>query len=310
MEKHKICGEDGLEVSIVGLGCNAFGNRIDESSTHNVINAAIESGINFLDTAESYGDGLSETYMGTGLQEKRKNIFLATKFGFTSSNVEGKNRGSKENIKTSVEMSLRRLKTDWIDLYQLHRPDKDTPINETMGTLEELVQEGKIRYYGCSYFTGKEMTSAVDNAKKHNYTGFMTAQNAWNVLEREIEEDLIPVCESENITILPYYPIARGLLTGKYKRNKDAPSGSRLEGNSYLDEANFDVIEKLEIYAQDHGYDLLTLAISWLASHPVTASVIAGASKPEQSISNAASARWKMSTENLAEISDIASSGQ
>ena len=310
MEKRIICGNEGLEVSIVGLGCNAFGNRIDESSTHHVINAAIESGINFLDTAESYGDGKSESYMGTGLRGKRNDIFIATKFGFTSSNVEGKNRGSSENIRTSVEMSLRRLKTDWIDLYQLHRPDEDTPVIETMGTLEDLVKEGKIRYYGCSYFTGKQMKEASESAKKQGFAGFMTAQNAWNILEREIEEDLIPVCESEDITILPYYPIARGLLTGKYKRNAEAPPGSRLEGNSYLDEANFDVIEKLEQYANDHGYDLLTLAISWLASQPVTASVIAGASKPEQSISNAASSRWKMNPENLSEISAIASGGE
>ena len=310
MEKRKICGNEGIEVSIVGLGCNAFGNRIDESSTHHVINAAIESGINFLDTAESYGDGKSESYMGTGLKGKRNDIFIATKFGFTSSNVKGKNRGSSENIRISIEMSLRRLKTDWIDLFQLHRPDEDTPIIETMGTLEELVKEGKIRFYGCSYFTGEQMKNAADEAKKEGFIGFMTAQNAWNVLEREIEEDLIPVCESENITVLPYCPIARGLLTGKYKRNTDAPTGSRLEGNSYLEEANFDIIEKLEQYAVDHGYDLLTLAISWLASQSVTASVIAGASKPEQSISNAAASRWKMTSENLAEISNIASSGE
>lgn len=307
MDKRLICGNDGLEVSLVGLGCNAFGNRIDEASTHRVIDAAIDSGINFMDTAESYGDGKSETYMGTGLKGKRNHIFIATKFGFTKSNVPGKNRGSVENTRASVEMSLRRLQTDWIDLYQLHRPDDDTPVTDTMGVLEDLVKEGKIRYYGCSYFTGEEMKSAVENAKEHNYTGFMTAQNAWNVLEREIEEDLIPVCESENITVLPYYPIARGLLTGKYKRNTDAPSGSRLEGNTDLEDADFDILENLESYAKDYGYDLLTLAISWLASQSITASVIAGASRPEQSISNALAADWKMTSENLADIDKIVS---
>ena len=146
MDKRLICGNDGLEVSLVGLGCNAFGNRIDEASTHRVIDAAIDSGINFMDTAESYGDGKSETYMGTGLKGKRNHIFIATKFGFTKSNVPGKNRGSVENTRASVEMSLRRLQTDWIDLYQLHRPDDDTPVTDTMGVLEDLVKEGKIRY--------------------------------------------------------------------------------------------------------------------------------------------------------------------
>ena len=307
MDKRIICGNDGLEVSLVGLGCNAFGNRIDEPSTHRVIDAAIDSGINFMDTAESYGDGKSETFMGTGLKRKRNHIFIATKFGFTKSNVPGKNRGSLENIRASVEMSLRRLQTDWIDLYQLHRPDDDTPITDTMSVLEDLVKEGKIRYYGCSYFSGEQMKNAAQEAKKENLMGFMTAQNAWNVLEREIEEELIPVCDSENITLLPYYPLAKGLLTGKYRRDADAPTGSRLEGNKDLEDTDFDILENLESYAKDYGHDLLTLAISWLASQTVTASVIAGASRPEQSISNALAAGWKMTPENLADIDKIVS---
>ena len=309
MDKRIIGGSDGIEVSLVGLGCNAFGNRIDEASTHQVMEAAIESGINFMDTAESYGDTRSETFMGTGLKGKRNQVFIATKFGFTKSNVVGKNRGSVENIRASVEMSLRRLNTDWIDLYQLHRPDDETPIVETMSALDDLVKEGKIRYYGCSYFSGDQLLNAVNESKKEGLMGFVTAQNAWNVLERDIEEHLIPVCNSENITVLPYFPIAKGLLTGKYKRGIDAPQGSRLAGNTDLEAADFDVLENLELYAENHGYDLLTLAISWLASQPVTACVIAGASRPEQSISNAAAARWKMTSQNLTEIDAIVSPG-
>ncbi|MED5579789.1 MAG: aldo/keto reductase [Nitrospinota bacterium] len=307
MDKRIIGGSDGIEISLVGLGCNAFGNRIDETSTHQVIESAIESGINFMDTAESYGDTRSETFMGTGLKGKRNQVFIATKFGFTKSNVVGKNRGSVENIRASVEMSLRRLKTDWIDLYQLHRPDDQTPIVETMSALDDLVKEGKIRFYGCSYFSGDQLLNAVKESKREGLMGFITAQNAWNVLERDIEEYLIPVCNSENIPILPYFPIAKGLLTGKYKRGIDAPSGSRLSGNKDLENVDFDILENLESYAENHGYDLLTLAISWLASQSVTASVIAGASRPEQCISNTAAARWKMTSQNLSEIDAIVS---
>jgi len=307
MEKRIIGGSDGIEISLVGLGCNAFGNRIDETITHQVIEAAIESGINFMDTAESYGETRSETFMGTGLKGKRNQVFIATKFGFTKSNVVGKKRGSVENIRVSVEMSLRRLKTDWIDLYQLHRPDDETPIVETMSALDDLVKEGKIRFYGCSYFSGDQLLNAVKESKREGLMGFITAQNAWNVLERDIEKYLIPVCDSENIPILPYFPIAKGLLTGKYKRGIDAPSGSRLSGNKDLENVDFDILENLESYAENHGYDLLTLAISWLASQSVTASVIAGASRPEQCFSNTAAARWKMTSQNLSEIDAIVS---
>jgi aryl-alcohol dehydrogenase-like predicted oxidoreductase len=302
MEKRVIGGKNGLQVSLVGLGCNAFGRRVDEKGTHAVIDAAIEAGIDFFDTAETYGGGDSELFIGTGMKGRRNQVFLATKFGHTHSHLEDKPRGSPENIRVAVEQSLKKLQTDWIDLYQLHRPDPDTPIVETMGALENLVAAGNIRFYGCSYYSGVQMREATDAANKAGFKGFVTAQNAWNMLEREIEEDLIPVCETNGIGLLPYYPIARGLLTGKYKRGSTAPSGSRLAGDGNLATANFDLLERLEAYAHDHGYDLLTLAISWLAVQPSIESIICGASRPEQMAANASAARWKLTTENLKAI--------
>jgi aryl-alcohol dehydrogenase-like predicted oxidoreductase len=307
MDRRYIGGEAGLEVSLVGLGCNAFGNRVDEKGTHAVIDAAIDAGVDFFDTAETYGSGKSELFIGSGLRGKRDKVCLASKFGFATSHVAGKSRGTAENIRAALEQSLEKLQTDWIDLYQIHRPDPATPVAETMGALEDLVTTGKIRYYGCSYFSGAQMQEAVDVAKRDGLTGFVTAQNAWNVLEREIETDLIPVCEAAGIGLLPYYPIAKGLLTGKYRRGDAPPPGSRLAGDQYLADANFDLLERLEGYARDHGYDLLTLAISWLAVQPVISSIISGASRPEQMAANSAAARWKLTAANCAEIDAILS---
>ncbi|MDD9913952.1 MAG: aldo/keto reductase, partial [Rhodospirillaceae bacterium] len=243
-----IGGAGGLEASLVGLGCNAFGRRVDEAGTRAVMDAAIDAGITFFDTAETYGDGESERFMGSGLTGKRDKIVLATKFGFSKSHVAGKKKGSAENIQAALDRSLAALRTDWIDLYQLHRPDPDTPVAETMGALEDQVTAGKIRFYGCSFFTGAEMQEAIDEAARGNLKGFVTAQNAWNVLERDIEADLIPVCDANGIGLLPYYPIARGLLTGKYRRDTDAPAGSRLAGDAVLAKADFERIERLESY--------------------------------------------------------------
>ena len=305
MEKRVIGGPGGLEVSLVGLGCNAFGRRVNEAGTHAVLDKAIDAGIDFLDTAETYGDGQSEAFMGTGLVGKRDKVFIASKFGFSKSHVEGKKKGSAENIQVALDISLTKLKTDWIDLYQLHRPDPETPVVETMGELEDQVNAGNVRYYGCSFYSGQQMQEAVDEAKRANLKGFVTAQNAWNVLLRDIEDDLVPVCEDNGVTLLPYYPIAKGILTGKYRRGGAAPSGSRLEYERDLAEADFDVIEALEAYAKDHGHELLTLAISWLASQLVTVSVIAGGSNPKQMAANAAAAQWKMTETQLSEIDQI-----
>ena len=305
MDTRKIGGEGGLQVSIVGVGCNAFGKRVDEKATHAVIDAALDAEITFFDTAESYGGGLSEEYIGTGIKGRRNQLQLATKFGHSHSNVEGKAKGSADNVKFTADKALKALRTDYIDLFQQHRPDPDTPVTETMGALEDLVNEGKIRYYGCSFYTGAEMQEAVDEAKEHGLKGFVTAQNAWNMLLRDIEEDLIPVCDANNIGLLPYYPIAKGLLTGKYSKGAQAPAGSRMEGDSDLANADFDLLERLDVYAKDHGYDLLTLAISWLASQSCIACVISGASKADQLASNGVAARWKLSATQLLEVDVI-----
>lgn len=305
MERRNIGGPDGLSVSLVGLGCNAFGGRVDEAGTHAVLDAAIDAGIDFFDTAESYGATKSESFMGSWLKANPGKAIVASKFGINHSNVPGKPPGSPENVKLSCDLSLQRLQIDCIDLYQLHRPDPETPVGETIGALEDLAKEGKIRLYGCSYFTGAEMQDAVDTAKGAGQRGFVTAQNAWNMLLRDIEPDLVPVCEANGITILPYYPIAKGLLTGKYRRGDAAPAGSRLEGMSDLETADFDVLEGLEAYAKDHGYDLLTLAMSWLAAQKVICSIITGGSKPEQMASNAGAVRWTLTAANLKEIDAI-----
>ena len=305
MDRRYIGGMGGLKVSLVGLGCNAFGRRVDEKGTHAVIDAAIEAGIDFLDTAENYGGGDSEVFIGSGLKGKREKVFLATKFGLAKSHVAGKNRGSPENIYAAIDQSLKNLQTDRIDLYQQHRPDSETPVSDTMGALEDLVTAGKIRYYGCSYYSGAQMREAVDEAKRSGLKGFVTAQNAWNMLDRGIESALIPVCETHGISLLPYYPIAKGLLTGKYQRGSMAPAGSRLAGDQDLANADFDLLERLDGYARDHGHDLLTLAISWLAAQPSIASIISGASRPEQMAVNAAAARWNLTAENLEEIDAV-----
>ncbi len=311
MDRRNIGGQGGLrsgglDVSLVGLGCNAFGARVDEKGTHAVIDAALAAGIDFLDTAENYGEGNSEVFIGSALKGRRDRVLLATKFGLRASHIAGKPRGSPENIRFAVEQSLRKLQTDRIDLYQLHRPDPETPIAVTMGALEDLVRAGKIRFYGCSYFTGAQMREAVDAAKAAGLRGFVSAQNEWNILQRDIEADLIPVCEAEGIALLPYSPLAKGLLTGKYKQGSPPPAGSRLANDAAtLASADYTRLGRLEAYARDHGYDLLTLAISWLAAQPSMGCIISGASRPKQLAANAAAARWKMTARNLKELDGV-----
>lgn len=306
MDTRRIGGEDGFDITLVGLGCNAFGRRIDEAASRAVIHAALDCGVTFFDTAEGYGGGLSEAFIGRALEGRRHEVVLATKFGLIDSHVAGKGCGSRANAFAAVEKSLRRLRTDCIDLYQLHKPDPATPIAETLQALDDLTAAGKIRLYGCSNFSVAQLREAIDVARASGLRGFVTAQNAWSVLDRDIEGDLVPVCAAHGIGILPYYPLAQGLLTGKYRRGETPPAGSRLAGGGALARADFAVLERLEDFAARRGYDLLTLAVSWLASHPVTASVIAGATRPDQLPRNAASARWKMTAEDLATIDGFA----
>ena len=305
METRRIGGDAGFEITVVGLGCNAFGRRIDQEATTKVINGALDAGVTFFDTAEGYGDGRSEEYIGNAMKGRRDQVTLATKVGYNMLHVEGRGRGSPENIGIAIDLSLNKLNTDCIDLYQIHRPDPTTPIEDTLGTFNDLRDKGKVRLFGCSNFSGDELIEAIEVADKAGYQGFVTAQNKWNVLQRGIEEDLVPICKENEIGILPYYPLEMGLLTGKYSRGKKAPKGSRLAGDSRLGSANYDQLEALEDFAKSRGYDLLALAISWLVCHKETVSVIAGATRYEQMAKNAASASWNMTQEDLLKIEEI-----
>ena len=310
MEQRQL-GGSGLNVSVVGLGCNSFGWKADLKTTGEIIGRAIDSGITFFDTAISYGP--SEEFMGEVLGDRRKEIVLATKFGSPQDPLEGEQRASRSYIMTAVEASLKRLRTDWIDLYQLHFPDPATPIDETLRALQDLISQGKVRAIGCSNLSPAAVEEAAAAAKGAGITAFATTQNEYSVLFREFEQDMAPVAERLGLGILPYFPLANGVLTGKYKPGQPAPADGRLASapaffDNYKDEAKWEVAARLENYARDKGHSLLELAFSWLAAQPNVSSVIAGASRPEQVEANARGAGWKMSAEDLAEIDRITNS--
>lgn len=303
METRRLGGANGFDISLVGLGCNAFGRRFDEARSAPVIRAALDAGITFFDTAEIYGDGLSEAFVGRALEGHRDEVILATKFGLRTHHFPGKGTGSRENAMVAIDLSLKRLKTDHVDLYQFHMPDPRTPIAETLHAMNDMVKAGKVRLIGCSNFSPAQLREAIDVAAADGLDCFVTAQNEWSLLDREIETGVVPFCRKAGIGILPYYPLARGLLTGKYRRGARSPAGSRLDGEAAR--ADYDLLEALEAFARSRGYDLLTLAVSWLASNPVTASVIAGATRPEQIAANATAARWKLTAADYAAVERI-----
>jgi aryl-alcohol dehydrogenase-like predicted oxidoreductase len=297
-------GNSGLAVSVVGLGCNNFGRRLGVDETRAVVRAALDAGITLFDTADIYGE--SETFLGEVLGRERDDIVLATKFGMDLGGRLGPDwnaRGSRRYIRKAVESSLRRLQTDWIDLYQYHAPDRLTPIEETLAALQELVEEGKVRYVGSSNFAGWQIADADWVAKTTGASPFISAQNHYSLLERDVEAEVIPACERFGLGMLPYFPLASGLLTGKYRRGEAAPAGTRLEGSrSALSDASFDRVEALEEYASVRGRSLLDVAIGGLAAMPAVASVIAGATKPDQVAANVASGSWNPSESDLAEL--------
>ena len=304
-------GRSGLRVSAVGLGCNNFGGRIkDLAQTRAIIHAAFDAGITLFDTADRYGDfGGSETQMGQVLGAKRKDIVLATKFGGAMDN--GPRKGaSRKWIMQAVEDSLRRLQTDWIDLYQLHFPDADTPIEETLRALTDLVSQGKVRYIGSSNLRPWEMVEANFTTEIKNLVPFVSAQEEYSMLVRDIEKDLLPVARRYGYGLLPYYPLANGLLTGKYRRDA-MPAGARLtldptkSDNKYINDANWERVETLTAFCEERGHTLLELAFAWLLAEPLTASVIAGATRPEQVHGNAAAAGWALTAEEKAEVDAI-----
>jgi aryl-alcohol dehydrogenase-like predicted oxidoreductase len=295
-----------LEVSVVGLGCNNFGGRLDAAATARVVHAALDAGITFLDTADIYGGTLSEEYMGQALKDRRHQAVLATKFGMK---VDEQHQGAKPDyVHRALDASLRRLRTDHIDLYQLHQPDPTVPIADTLGALDEAVKAGKVREIGCSNFSAQQLREAED-AVKGDAARFVSVQNEYSLLQRAPEAEVLPECERLGLAFLPYFPLASGLLTGKYRRGQAAPEGARIQAGGRFDdllaEDRLEVVEALIAYAEERGHTLLELAICWLLSRREVASVIAGATSPEQVTANAQAACWQLTPAELAEIDDL-----
>jgi aryl-alcohol dehydrogenase-like predicted oxidoreductase len=297
-------GKSGLRVSLVGLGCNNFGQRMDLESSTKVIHKALDAGITLFDTADVYGGrGGSETVLGQVLGDRRKDIVLASKFGMAMDDGEKKG-ASRRYIMAAVDASLKRLKTDWLDLYQVHRHDPLTPVEETMRTLDDLVRAGKVRYVGCSNFTATQMTEAQWAARHFNLSAFISAQDEYSLLKRDLERENLGTMQNYGLGLLPYYPLASGLLTGKHKRGQSV-TGTRLSMqifSNFVNDANFDVVEKLDAFAKKRGHTLLELAFSWLAARPTVGSIIAGATKPEQIEANVKAAGWELTPDDMKEI--------
>jgi len=311
--KTRRLGNSGLEVSVVGLGCNNFGGRIGLDATRAVVDAALDQGITLFDTADAYGNkGGSESLLGEILGERRKDIVLATKFGLPMGDrFPLKGGASRRYIVSAVEASLKRLKTDWIDLYQLHRPDPETPIEETLQALDDLVQTGKVRYIGASKLAGWQLVEAEWTARGANLTRFISHQDEYSLLSRDIEREVLPAARAYNLGLLPYFPLAGGLLTGKYRRDEPLPAGTRLAGGGplterFLTDTNWQKLEALEAFAAAREHTLLDLAFGWLLAKGA-ASVIAGATKPEQVTANVGAAAWALTAAELSEIDRLVS---
>ncbi len=306
---HRPLGHSGIEVSAVGLGCNNFGRRLDLDGTRAVVDAALSEGITFLDTADSYGGGgRSEELLGEVLAGRRERVVLATKFGSQMPNPPAPGpRGSADYIRRAIEGSLRRLRSDVIDLYWYHRPDGVTPIEETLAALHELVEAGTVRAIGASNFSATQIEEADRVARDNGLTRFAAIQNEYSLLVREAEADVIPTCERLELAFIPYFPLASGLLTGKYRRGQSAPQGTRLSGRDQVaTDTQFEAVEALEQYARERGVRLVDVAIgALLARSHAVASVIAGATRPEQVQSNVAAAQWEPSQADLRELDEI-----
>ena len=309
--EYRNLGSSGLRVSLVGLGCNNFGMRLDLEQTRAVVDRAFDLGITLFDTADMYGGrGGSETQLGKILGHRRKDIVLASKFGMAMSDDGTKIGASRRYIMSAVEDSLRRLKTDWIDLYQLHQPDPLTPLDETIQALDDLVTQGKIRYIGCSNLPSWQVVESQWISKSMGLNRFVSCQDEYNILNRNVEAELIPAMQKYGCGLLPYFPLASGLLTGKYKRT-EMPEGARLTdmptfaNRIYLTDENFDIVDNLNKFANKTGHSILELAFGWMASRPTTASIIAGATKPEQIDANVAAVNWVLSQSEIDEVDKI-----
>lgn len=305
-------GRSGLKVSAIGLGANNFGMRIDQAQTQAVVDAALDAGINFFDTADIYGGAQSEVFLGQALAGKRDRAIVATKFANPMGEGAYRRGGSRRYIVSAVEASLKRLNTDRIDLYQMHVPDADTPIEETLRALDDLVRDGKVLYLGNSNFSGWQIADADWVSRTQGWERFVSAQNNYSLLERNVEREVLPACERFGLGFLPFFPLASGLLTGKYQRGEAPPEGTRLaawgaRGQAALSERNFDRVEKLQAWALDHGHSLLELAFAWILGRPVVSSVIAGATSPAQIAANAKGADWKLTPDQVDEVAKLIS---
>jgi aryl-alcohol dehydrogenase-like predicted oxidoreductase len=301
MERRRI---GSLEVSVIGLGCNNFGRRLDATATAQVVDAAVDAGVDFLDTAELYGEGRSEEYIGRALRGRREDVIIATKFGHKSGHPD--RGGQPENVRRACDASLQRLGTDYIDLYFLHSPDPKVPIADTLGTLDALKRQGKVREVGCSNFSATQLREA-ETAIVPGHTRFVSVQNEYSLIHREPESKILAECERSHIAFVPYFPLASGLLTGKYRLGKPIPQGTRLgQGSELLSDENLATVEELAQFAESKEHSVLELAFSWLLAHPVVASVIAGATSPEQVRSNAAAANWRLTPDERAAVDALA----
>lgn len=301
-------GRSGLQVSVVGLGCNTFGAKVDMEGAKVLVQRALDLGITFFDTADSYGGlGGSETCLGAALGTRRKDIVLATKFANAMNKAGTLRGGSRRYVMSAVEASLKRLGTDWIDLYQMHYPDPSTPIEETLRALDDLVRQGKVRYIGCSNLAGWQVMEAHWTAKHHGLVGFISCQDQYSLVARGVERELVPAMRACGAGLLPYAPLSSGLLTGKYRRGEPPPEGSRLAGRPdlsarYGNDARMEVVERLRPFCAERGRSMLELAMSWLAAQPLVGSVMAGATSAAQLEANVAGVGWQLSADELAEI--------
>jgi aryl-alcohol dehydrogenase-like predicted oxidoreductase len=310
--EYRRLGRSGLKVSEIGLGSSSktFASKADEQTAINIIDHALYLGINFIDTADIYAGGRSEALVGQAVNGKRSQVVIASKFGYPTSVGPGERAGSRNHVMRAVDSSLRRLNTDYIDLYYIHCPDTETPIEETLGAMDDLVRVGKVRYLGCSNFAAWQLCEALYTSKLNNLESFVTVQSKYNLLDRSIERELVPCCQAYGVGVVPWAPLASGFLTGKYHRGQEMPSEARLANvpstyGNILTDANFDKLAKLESFAKKRGYHVGELALAWLLSHRWLGSVIIGVTSKEQLSLNVAAARCKLTTEDMAQMEKI-----
>jgi aryl-alcohol dehydrogenase-like predicted oxidoreductase len=309
--EYRRLGNSGLQVSIAGLGCNNFGMRIDTEQTRVVVHRALDEGITLFDTADIYGgQGKSEEMLGKALGARRHEVVLASKFGMVMGEGPYQRGASRRYVMAACEASLKRLGTDYMDLYQVHTPDAETPEQETLEALDTLVRAGKVRYIGCSNYAGWQLADSAGISRQHGLASYVSAQNEYNLLNRGIEQELVPACRHLGVGILPFFPLASGFLTGKYKRGVEPPKGTRLAGmrriaDRMLTDANFAMLERLERFAGDRGHSLVEVAVGWLVAQPEISSVISGATRPEQVAENVKAAGCKLSKDEVVEIDKL-----